>query len=267
MSRPIDSDAGDGAPILDDGRRSRTVQAADARSARPAEGVPVAAGASPAEVTDVTQHAAADPGPREEVRELGHREITLRQRERFGGVKVGSAFFGWLAATGLAVLSVVALTALGVGLGVVTDQNVDATMQEVQAGTDRARTIGLVGAIVMLVILFVAYLAGGYVAGRMARFNGALQGVAVWLWGVVITAVTAGIAAIGAQQNILERLDLPSLRIGEQPSAAATAVGIAIAAAVALIGAVLGGLIGMRFHRRVDRVALAETRPTEHQIR
>lgn len=164
-------------------------------------------------------------------------------------------------------LSVVALTALGVGLGVVTDQNVDATLQEVQAGTDRARTIGLVGAIVMLVILFVAYLAGGYVAGRMARFNGALQGVAVWLWGVVITAVTAGIAAIGAQQNILERLDLPSLRIGEQPSAAATAVGIAIAAAVALIGAVLGGLIGMRFHRRVDRVALAETRPTEHQIR
>lgn len=30
--------------------------------------------------------------------------IVARQRERFGGIKVGSAFFGWLTATGMAVL-------------------------------------------------------------------------------------------------------------------------------------------------------------------
>jgi hypothetical protein len=41
-----------------------------------------------------------------------------------------------------------------------------------------------------------------------------------------------------------------------------TAGGIILAAAlvvVALIGAVLGGLLGMRFHRRVDRVGLEPT--------
>ena len=32
-----------------------------------------------------------------------HREILVRQKERFGGMKLGSAFFGWLAATGLTV--------------------------------------------------------------------------------------------------------------------------------------------------------------------
>src|SRR6188472_227245 len=35
-----------------------------------------------------------------------HREVLVRQRERFGGAKFGSAFFGWLAATGLAAILV-----------------------------------------------------------------------------------------------------------------------------------------------------------------
>ena len=48
---------------------------------------------------------------------------------------------------------------------------------------------GLVGGIVLLVILFVAYYCGGYVAGRMARFHGARQGFAVWVWALVIAIV------------------------------------------------------------------------------
>ena len=47
-------------------------------------------------------------------------------------------------------------------------------------------TVGMVGIIVLLVILFVSYYSGGYVAGRMARFHGARQGIAVWGWAVVI---------------------------------------------------------------------------------
>ena len=106
----------------------------------------------------------------------------------------------------------------------------------------------------MLVILFVAYLAGGYVAGRMARFNGIRQGVAVWVWGVVITALLAGIAAVaGSRFDVLATLNVPQVRIGDQTSVWQTLIAIAIAAAAALVGAVLGGLAGMRFHRRVDR--------------
>lgn len=252
MSRPIDPGAAHGPPAADDDRRTRAADIPEEPSARPAEPAPVDGDRT------VARHAATGSVRREPGPALDHRELMVRQRQRFGGMKVGSAFFGWLAATGLFVTVVVALAVLGVGVGVVSDANVGATLQEAQAGTDRARTIGLIGAIVLAVILFVAYLAGGYVSGRMARFSGAAQGVAVWLWGVVITALTVGVAAIGAQQDILDRFDLPALQIGGQPSVAVTVTGIAIAAAVALIGAVLGGLIGMRFHRRVDRAALEE---------
>lgn len=42
--------------------------------------------------------------------------------------------------------------------------------------------MGMVGIIVLGVIVLVAYYCGGYVAGRMARFDGMKQGLAVWLW-------------------------------------------------------------------------------------
>ena len=42
-------------------------------------------------------------------------------------------------------------------------------------------TIGVGGAIAVLVVLMIAYYCGGYVAGRMARFDGLRQGVGVWM--------------------------------------------------------------------------------------
>src|SRR4051812_9843058 len=47
--------------------------------------------------------------------------IVARQKERFGGIKFGSAFFGWLTATGMAVLLIALLAAAGVAFGVATD--------------------------------------------------------------------------------------------------------------------------------------------------
>jgi hypothetical protein len=43
-------------------------------------------------------------------------------------------------------------------------------------GTQDAKSIGITGGIVLLVILFLADYCGGYVAGRMARFSEARQG-------------------------------------------------------------------------------------------
>ena len=39
--------------------------------------------------------------------------VVARRREQFGGIKVGSAFFGWLTATGMSVLLIASLTAGG----------------------------------------------------------------------------------------------------------------------------------------------------------
>ena len=96
-----------------------------------------------------------------------------RQREEFGGLSWGSAFFGWLVAVGVATLLIALLSAAGAAVGL-TD-------------TDDAGTIGIVGGILLLAVLAVAYYAGGYVAGRMARFNGPRQGLAVWLLGLIFT--------------------------------------------------------------------------------
>jgi hypothetical protein len=183
--------------------------------------------------------------------------IDAQQRERFGGIKVGSAFFGWLTATGMAVLLIALLAAAGVAFGVATDTSIDQAAQQSQDNTGTAQTVGLVGAITLLVVLLLAYYCGGYVAGRMARFNGARQGIAVWLWGVVMALVTAAIAAIaGARYDVFAQLNLPRLPINEGQVTAVGAIAIGAAILAALVGAVLGGLAGMRFHRKVDRAEL-----------
>src|SRR5919202_1146149 len=96
--------------------------------------------------------------------ELGlNREAVLqRQQERYGGIKPGSAFFGWLTATGTAVLLTALLAAAGAAVGVATHTDVG---QAVGQATQNATTVGITGGIVLLVILFLAYFAGGYVAG------------------------------------------------------------------------------------------------------
>ena len=186
-----------------------------------------------------------------------HADVVALQRERFGGIKVGSAFFGWLTATGMAVLLIAVLAAAGVAFGVATDTTVDQAVQESQLGSGTAQTVGLVGAIALLVVLLLAYYCGGYVAGRMARFNGLRQGLAVWLWGVVLALLIAAVAAIaGTQYDIFAQLNLPRLPVNEGQVTAVGAIAIGAAILAALIGALLGGLAGMRFHRKVDRAAL-----------
>jgi hypothetical protein len=182
-------------------------------------------------------------------------EVVAAQRERFGGVKPGAAFFGWLTATGLAVLLTALLSAVGAGVGVANDTDpAELADQAVQdAGT--ASTVGLVGGIVLAVVLFVAYFAGGYVAGRMARFDGARQGVAVWLWAVVIAVVLAVVAVVaGNQFNVLSQLNgFPRIPVDEGTLTTGGIIALVVAAVVTLVGAVLGGLAGMRYHRRVDQ--------------
>ena len=175
-----------------------------------------------------------------------------RERERFGGVKIGSAFFGWLTAMGTAVL----LTALVAASGAVIGLNIveDAT----GSAAENAETVGLIGAIALIVIALVAYYCGGYVAGRMARFNGAKQGVAVWVWAVVIAVIVAIIVALGGSDldflaNVSGFLRIP---ISEGDLTAGSIITAVLVAIASLVGAILGGMAGMRYHRMVDRVGL-----------
>lgn len=175
-----------------------------------------------------------------------------RQKETFGGMKFGAAFFGWLTATGMAVLLTALVAAAGAAFGLSTDTNLnEATNQASQS----AQTVGITSAIILLVILLVAYYCGGYVAGRMARFNGAKQGIAVWLWAIIIAVLVAILGLIfGSQFDVLANLNsFPRLPLNEGTLTTAGIIAVVVALLAALAGAVLGGLAGMRYHRRIDR--------------
>ena len=177
------------------------------------------------------------------------REAVDAQHARFGGIKWGAAFFGWLSANGLAVILLAILSAAGVAFGLSQAGN-----QAANPSAGQAQTIGIAGGIALLVVLFLAYLAGGYVAGRMARFDGVRQGIAVWLIGLLVVVVLAIAGAVlGAQYNVLSQLNLPSIPIsGNTATTAGIIAGIAALVAT-LVGAILGGKLGTRYHRKIDR--------------
>ena len=128
---------------------------------------------------------------------------TISARAAYGGIKWGSAFFGWLSAMGLAVLLTALLAAVGAAVGVSKGATVD---QAAAQASENVQTVGIAGGIGLAVILFISYFCGGYVAGRMARFSGMRQGLAVWIWAVVIAVLVAAVAAAaGAKYDVLER--------------------------------------------------------------
>jgi hypothetical protein len=179
------------------------------------------------------------------------RDAVDAQHDRFGGIKWGAAFFGWLSANGLAIILLAILSAAGVAFGLT---QVSSTGQATAQAGQQAGTIGIAGGIALLVVLFLAYLAGGYVAGRMARFDGVKQGIAVWVIGLLVIIVLAVLGAVlGAKYNVLSQLNLPSIPIsGDALTTGGIIAGIA-ALLVTLLGAILGGKLGTRYHRKIDR--------------
>jgi len=176
--------------------------------------------------------------------------VRARQREEFGGINWGAAFFGWLVAVGLGALLVGLLAAAGAGIGVTE-------LADETAGS--ASEIGIGGAIALLAALAIAYFAGGYVAGRMSRFDGARQGLGTWLLGLVVTIVLAVAGAIlGSEYNVLEQLDLPAVPVGDSEFATGGALALAIVVIGTLIAAIAGGKTGEQYHRKVDRVGFVE---------
>jgi hypothetical protein len=177
------------------------------------------------------------------------REARLRQRDEFGGINWGAAFFGWIVAIGLGVLLTAIVSAAGAAIGL-TDGN---------TAKSNADTIGIVGGVLLIAIAVIAYYAGGYVAGRMSRFDGARQGFGVWLFGLVVTLLVAGAGAIlGDQYNVFEQLKLPRIPVSTSDLTTGGAIALGAIVLGSLLAAVVGGKVGQRYHRRVDRAALVD---------
>ena len=168
-------------------------------------------------------------------------------RERFGGLNWGAAFFGWLTALGMAAILTAILSAAGAAIGI--SEGSAATAAE-----DNADTVSIVGGVLLLLVLATAYFCGGYVAGRMSRFDGKRQGAGVWAIGLLVTIAIAAAAAIfGSEYNVLNQLNLPRIPIDEGDLATGGAIALVLALGTTLLGAILGGAKGRHYHDRVDR--------------
>jgi hypothetical protein len=175
------------------------------------------------------------------------------QHERFGGLNVGAAFFGWLVAIGVAALLAALLSAAGTAIGLT-----EVSESEAEAA---AETISLIGGILLIVVLAIAYFAGGYVAGRMSRFDGGRQGLGTWVLGLLVTLLLAAAGAIaGSEYNLLGELELPRIPVDEGTLATGAAITLLLVLVLTALAAILGGKAGERYHRRVDRAGVVDER-------
>ena len=166
---------------------------------------------------------------------------------RFGGVDVPATIAGALAALGTAVI----LAGLLAGAGSYGYQlGLDDAAQKLTAG-------GLVGGLATLVV---AFLVGGWVAGRVARYDGGRNGLLTALWFVLLAAVTAALGAwAGDKYDVFGNVNLPQWFDSDALTGAAIATGLLAVAAMLGAGWV-GGRLGERYHRRADSL-VARTRP------
>lgn len=173
------------------------------------------------------------------------------QRSKYGGFNFGAAFFGWLVANSVSVLLIALLSALGSAVAL--------TVSTAGSLANNAATVGIVGGILLLLTLAIAYYAGGYVAGRMSRFDGGKQGLGVWLMGIIITIILglAG-ALLGSSFNLMQQLNLPSIPMDGSSFTIGGLITLIAIIVVSILAAIGGGKMGERYHHKVDEAARAE---------
>ena len=171
----------------------------------------------------------------------GRADVGVRAaRERFGGIDVPATLVGML--TALATLVLLG-GLIGAAIGAVGYQT---------GLDDEAEELSLAGLIGGLVTIFLAYLIGGWAAGRIARYDGLRNGLMTGVWTIVLAAILSALAAwLGSEYDVLRNVELPQWFSQDALTAAAIISG-ALAILSMLVGGALGGLWGERYHRRAD---------------
>jgi hypothetical protein len=173
-----------------------------------------------------------------------------RLRDMYGGVDWLASFLGFVfALVAGALFSAVAglvLAPLGLSLG----------FEQGELGA-----AAITGLVLVAILVFLTYFFGGYVAGRLARFDGGRNGAMLLLWTGVAVLVLALISAllIGfLPEEIASGIEF--IQDGVLSTVGGLSglgvIGIVIlvgAILVALLGGFLGGRLGSRYHAEIDR--------------
>src|SRR5215208_1867623 len=190
----------------------------------------------------------ATPYPRGYFEAAEEREDRLR--DMYGGVDWLASFLGLIFALVLgAVFSATAGLVL-VPFGLPLD------LSNGQLGTSAITGLALLG-----VLIFLTYFFGGYVAGRLARFDGGRNGAMVLVWTFIVVLILALAAVVFsgflpdvAAERIANTVDGLLSTAGDLAAAGVVGIVTALAAVLlALLGGFLGGRLGSRYHSEIDR--------------
>src|SRR5687768_1469345 len=143
--------------------------------------------------------------------------------DRFGGIDIPASLVGMLTA-----LSTTLILAgiVGAAVGVVGYQ----TGLEQNADAGDVSTASLIGGVA---VLFVAYLIGGWAAGRIARYDGARNGFATGIWTLVVAGILAGLGAwVDSEYDVFRNVELPQWFESDALTTAAIISGVAAIAAM-----------------------------------
>jgi hypothetical protein len=128
-------------------------------------------------------------------------------------------------------------------------------------------TLGIGVGIALVVAQLLSYLWGGYTAGRMGRGAGLANGMLVPVAAIVVALLVLGIgAALGSQARVNLPFTMTELPL-ENQTIVNWGLGIGIASIAAMfLGGALGGLLGARWHSKLEERA-AEELPAERPRR
>ena len=121
----------------------------------------------------------------------------------------------------------------------------------------------ITGLALLGVLIFLTYFFGGYVAGRLARFDGGRNGAMVLLWSFIVVLTLALVAVVFSgflPAGVAAGVGNVARGAG---SAATILAGAGVAGIVtgvatlllALLGGFLGGRLGSRYHAEIDRAS------------
>jgi hypothetical protein len=183
--------------------------------------------------------------------ETGRDRAELAQGAGFGRVSFVSALAGVMVAYGAMVVLLSAAAAVAEAAGVADQLRLDNWTWT---------RLGLGSAAVVVAATLTAYLFGGYVAGRMARRAGVLNGLTTFLLAVFLVAALGVLVALqaGTGQVATELRGAGIPGSVDELGAVASLAGLGSLIAM-LVGAVLGAKLGERWHTKLTRRAAAAT--------
>jgi hypothetical protein len=174
-----------------------------------------------------------------------------RLRDMYGGVDWLASFLGFVF-----VLVAGALLSLVAGL-VLVPLGISPDLVGAELGA-----AAITGLVLVAILVFLTYFFGGYVAGRLARFDGGRNGAMLLLWTGVTVLILALVNAVlsrflpaGVSEDIgnLVQNNVLSTIGGLSQLGVAGVLIFAGALLVALLGGFLGGRLGSRYHTEIDR--------------